>query len=58
MHVQFFLVYVLTCGAQNFRPAWGVDLTINSSRSHNALLIEYDLYDESGAAGVSQQPDL
>ena len=37
MHVQFFPVYVLTCGAHNFEPSLSVDLRIDSFKSHNSL---------------------
>ena len=58
MHVQFFPVYVLTCGAQNSQPSLSFDSRIDSYESPNSLLTEFDLYDEFPAAGVSGQPDL
>ena len=58
MHVQFFPVYVLTCGAHNSKPSLSFDLGIDSYKSQDSLLTEYDLYDEFRAAGVSPQPDL
>ena len=58
MHVQFFPVYVLSCGAQNSEPSLSFDLTIDFYESPDSLLTEYDLYDELQTAGVSGQPDL
>ena len=58
MHVQFFPVYVLTCGAQNSEPLLSFDLRIDFYESPDPLLTEFDLYDEFRAAGVSVQPDL
>ena len=46
MHVQFFPVYVLTCGAHNSEPSLRFDLRIDSNGSPDSLLTEYDLYDE------------
>ena len=46
MHVQFFPVYVLTCGAHNFKRSLSVDPGIDSFKSHSSLLTEYDLYDK------------
>ena len=57
MHVQFFPVYVLTCGAPNSKPSLSFDLSIDSYGSPDSLLTEYDLYDEFQAAGVAGQPD-
>ena len=42
MHVEFFPVYVLTCGAQNSEPSLIFDLTIDSYESHDFLLTECD----------------
>ena len=58
MHVQFFPVYVLTCGAQNSKPLLSFDLRVDSSASPDSLVTEDDLYDEFQTAGVSGQPDL
>ena len=58
MHVQFFPVYVLTCGAHNSEPSLSFDLGIDSYESLDSLLMEFDLYDEFQAAGVSGQPHL
>ena len=58
MHVQFFPVYVLTCGAHNSEPSLSFDLRIDSYESFDSLLTEYDLYDEFQTAGLSGQPDL
>ena len=57
MHVQFFPVYVLTCGAHNSEPSLSFDSKIHFSRSPDSLIPEYDLYDEFEAAGVSWHPD-
>ena len=46
MHVQFFPVYVLTCGAQESLPSLSFDPRPNSHRSHASLLRRHDLYDE------------
>ena len=46
MHVQFFPVYVLTCGAHNSEPSLSFDLRIDSYESPDSLLTEYDLYNE------------
>ena len=54
MHVQFFPVYVLTCGAHDSRPSWRFDLIFDSFESHNSPLTKSDLYDEIRAAGVSR----
>ena len=53
MHVQFFPVYVLTCGAHYSEPSLSFDLTIDSNGSPNSLLNTKNLYDEFRAAGVS-----
>ena len=53
MHVQFFPVYVPTCGAHNSEPALSFVPRINSSESPDSLLIKLDLYDEFRAASVS-----
>ena len=45
MHVQFFPVYVLTCGAQNSKPLLSFDLRIDSYESPDSLLTAYDLYE-------------
>ena len=58
MHVQFFPVYVLTCGAHNSEPSLSFDLGTDSYESLDSLLTEYDLYDEFPSPGVSGQPDL
>ena len=58
MHVQFFPVYVLTCGAQNSQPSLRFDPEILSSQRHDSPLNECDLYDEFQAAGVSRQLQL
>ena len=58
MHVQFFPVYVLICGAHNSEPWLSFDPEIDSSGNHESLLTEADLYDEYPAASVSRQPDL
>ena len=58
MHVQFFPVYVLTCGGHNSEPSLSFDLKIDSFGSPDSLLTEYDLYDAFQAAGLSGQPDL
>ena len=58
MHVQFFPVYVLTCGAHSSKPSLSFDLRIDSYESPDSLLTENDLYDEFQTAGVSRQPDL
>ena len=58
MHVQFFPVYVLTCGAHNSEPLLSFDLKIDSYESPDSLLTEFDLFDEFRAASVSVQPDL
>ena len=57
MHVQFFPVYVLTCGAHNSEPSLSFDLKINSYVSPDFLLTEYAFNYEYQAAGVSGQPD-
>ena len=46
MHVQFFPVYVLTCGALNSMPSLSFDLRIDSFGSPNSPLTGFDLYDE------------
>ena len=56
MHVQFFPVYVLTCGAHNSKPSLGFDLEADFFESPDSLLTELNLYDEIQAAGVSGQP--
>ena len=38
MHVQFFPVYVLTCGAHNSEPLLSSDLIIGTPTSHGSLL--------------------
>ena len=58
MHVQFFPVYVLTCGAHNSEPSLSFDLRIDSYERPDSLLTEYDLYNGFRTAGVSGQPDL
>ena len=58
MHVQFFPVYVLTCGAHNSKPLLSFDPRIDSYESPDSLITECDLYYEFRAAGVSGQPDL
>ena len=58
MHVQFFPVYVLTCGAHNSEPLLSFDLRVDSYASLNSLVTKDDLYDEFQTAGVSGQPDL
>ena len=58
MHVQFFPVYVLTCGAHNSEPLLSFDLRIDSYESPDSVLTGFDLYDGFRAAGVSRQPDL
>ena len=58
MHVQFFPVYVLTCGAQNSEPLLGFDPRIDSYESPDSLLTEFGLYYEFQAAGVSEQPEF
>ena len=58
MHVQFFPVYVLTCGAHNSEPWLIFGLKIDSYESPASPLTRFDLYDEFRAAGVSGQPDL
>ena len=58
MHVQFFPVYVLTCGAHNSEPSLSFDLEIDSYESSDSLHTNVDLYDGFRAAGVPQQPDL
>ena len=45
MHVQFFPVYVLTCGAHNSELLLSSDLRIDFIGSHAPLLTECDLYD-------------
>ena len=57
MHVQFFPVYVLTCGAPNSEPSLSSDPEIDFNESPNSLLTEFDLYYEFRAAGASGQPD-
>ena len=57
MHVQFFPVYVLTCGAHNSVPSFSIDLRIDSYESPDSVLTEYDLYNELQTACVSRQPD-
>ena len=52
MHVQFFPVYVLTCGAHNSEPSLSFDPRIDSYESPDSLLTENDLYDGFQAAGV------
>ena len=42
MHVQFFPVYVLTCGAHNSEPSLSFDLRIDSYESPHSLLTEYE----------------
>ena len=46
MHVQFFPVYVLTCGAHYSEPSLSFDLGIDSYESPDSLLTGFDLYDE------------
>ena len=58
MHVQFFPVYVLTCGAHNARPLFSFDLRIDSYESHDSLLTECDLYDGFEAASFSPKRDI
>ena len=58
MRVQFFPVYVLTCGAHNSQPSLSFDLGIDSFESHDSQTTLCDLYDELRAAGVSRQPDF
>ena len=58
MHVQFFPVYVLTCGAHNSKPLLSFDLRNDSYGSPDSLLTEFDFHYEFRAAGVSGQPDL
>ena len=58
MHVQFFPVYVLPCGAQNSEPLLSFDLRIDSYESPDSVLTAFDLFDGFRAAGVSGQPDL
>ena len=58
MHVQFFPVYVLTCGAHKSMPSLSFDLGIDSYESHHSLLTKCNLYDEFLAASASPQPDV
>ena len=58
MHVQFFPVNVLTCGAHNSEPLLRFDPRTDSSEGPDSLLTECNLYDEFKAAGVSEQTDL
>ena len=58
MHVQFFPVYVLSCGAHNSEPSLSFDLRIDFSESPDPLLKKFRLYDKFPAAGASVQPDL
>ena len=46
MHVQFFPVYVLTCGAHHSKPLLHFDMKIDSPGCPDSLLTECDLYDE------------
>ena len=46
MHVQFFPVYVLTCGAHNSEPSLSFDLEIESFESHHSVRTEFCLYYE------------
>ena len=46
MHVQFFPVYVLTCGAHKSKPSLSFDLGTDSFESHHSLLTKCNLYDE------------
>ena len=45
MHVQFFPVYVLTCGPHNSEPLLSFDLINDFHESHDSLLKKPDLYD-------------
>ena len=58
MHVQFFPVYVLTCGARNSKPSLSFDVGTDFYQSHISLLTRCDFHYEFQAAGVSRQPDL
>ena len=46
MHVQFFPVYVLTCGAHNSEPSLSFDLRIDSYESPDSSLTEFNLFEE------------
>ena len=46
MHVQFFPVYVLTCGAHNSEPSLIFDLISDLYESLGSVLTKCDLYDE------------
>ena len=43
MHVQFFPVYVLTCGAHNSGPLWSFNLKLISFGSQYSLPTPSDL---------------
>ena len=58
MHVQFFPVCVLTCGAHNPKPSLSFDVKIDFYGSHNCLLKRYDCYDDFPAASVSLEQEV